>query len=225
MLSIATSGNRTFECDPKHTALVIIDMQRDFVEDGGACGVLGANVKLAQAIIPNVASLLGFAREMGLCVAHTRYGFKRDLSNLAESVRRQSKEAGGEYGTQGPLGLMYVEGEPGFEIIPQLSPRPGEIVVNKPTFGAFVGSDLHAQLDRRGITHLIFCGVTTQCCVESSVREALDLGYFIMTVEDGCAAFEQDLHDATMRAISSEGHLFGWTTSAASVLASRRAAA
>ena len=225
MFRVTASGNRTFEFEPKRTALIIIDMQRDFIEDGGACATLGANVKPLQGIIPNVVALLSLAREIGMCVVHTRYGFKRDLSDLAEQVRLQSKAAGGEYGTFGPLGRMFVEGERGFQIIPELTPRSAEIVINKPTFGAFLGSDLHAQLDRRGITHLIMCGVTTQCCVESSLREAVDLGYYVLTVEDGCAAFERPLHDATIRAIASEGHLFGWTATVSSILASSRAAA
>ena len=221
MIEIATTGGRTFGVDPARTALILIDMQRDFIEDGGACGVLGANVKPLQAIVPNVARALAFARQSAMTVAYTRYGFRRDLSNLAEQVRLQSRAAGGEYGTQGPLGLMYVEGEPGFEIIPELAPRDGEIVVEKPTFGAFISTNLHAQLQRRGATHLVFCGVTTQCCVESSLREAVDLGYFVLTLEDGCAAFEQELHDATLRAIASEGHLFGWTAPTAALVDAR----
>jgi biuret amidohydrolase len=217
--SIDARDGRSFAFKPGHTALLLIDMQRDFIEDGGACGMLGANVKPLQAIVPNVKALLDRARAAGMVIAHTRYGFRKDLSNLALPVREQSRAAGGEYGTPGPLGRMYVEGEPGFQIIAELTPQPGEIVVNKPTFGAFVGSDLHTQLDRRGITHLIVCGVTTQCCVENTLREAVDLGYYVLTVEDGCAAFEQHHHDATLAAIASEGHLFGWIAQANDVLA------
>lgn len=210
-IRVVPSGpGRTFEYDPATAALVLIDMQRDFIESGGACGVLGANVKPLQAIIPAAQRALDFAREQGMCVVHTRYGFKRDLSNLSESVRRQSKAAGGEYGTPGPLGLMYVEGEAGFEIIPELTPAAGEIIINKPTFGAFSGSNLNKILRERGITHLVFGGVTTQCCVESSIREAVDLGYYVLTLSDCCAAFEEPLHEATMKAIASEGFLFGW---------------
>lgn len=220
--SIFAKHERRFTFDLRSTALVLIDMQRDFVEDGGACDFLGANVKPLQAIVPNVAALLDQARRSGMTIAHTRYGFKKDLSNLSDSVRLQSRSAGGEYGTAGPLGSMFVEGEPGFQIIPQLAPAAGEIVVNKPTFGAFVGSDLHAQLDRRGATHLIFCGVTTQCCVENSLREAVDLGYFVLTVADGCAAFDPELHEGTLHAIASEGHLFGWIANSADVLSGIR---
>lgn len=125
-------------------------------------------------------------------------------------MREQSREAGGEYGTPGPLGRILTEGEPGFEIIEPLTPRPDEIVVNKSTFGAFTYTDLDEQLKERGITHVVICGVTTQCCVECTLREAVDRGYFVLTLDDCCGAFEDELQEGTLRAIQSEGHLFGW---------------
>lgn len=217
---ISATEGRAYEFEPNKTALIIVDMQRDFIESGGACDMLGADVKLLQSVVPHVCQLLAFARKVGLRVVHTRYGFKRDLSNLSPAIRMQSRAAGGEYGTPGPLGLMFVEGEAGFGIIPALMPLSNELVVNKPTFGVFAGSDLHSQLSQEGIDHLIFCGVTTQCCVESSIREAVDRNYFVLTVHDACAAFEPALHEATFRAIASEAHLFGWIASTMNVVAS-----
>ena len=217
---IGATEERSYSYDPLRTALMIIDMQRDFIESGGACDVLGADVRPLQAIVPQVVALLTFARKAGLRIVHTRYGFRPDLSDLSEAVRLQSRAAGGEYGTLGPLGRMFVVGEAGFGIVADLIPLPDEIVVDKPTFGAFAGSDLHRRLSQERIDHLIVCGVTTQCCVESSVREAVDLGYFVLTVQDACAAFEPALHEATFRAIASEAHLFGWIASTADVIAS-----
>ncbi|MEM9762174.1 MAG: isochorismatase family cysteine hydrolase [Pseudomonadota bacterium] len=213
MPSISATDNRTYTFEPATTALIIVDMQRDFIEDGGACGVGGMNVKPLQAVIPRVKAVLEAFREAGTTIVHTRYGFKPDMSNLPQSVREQSREAGGEYGTPGPLGRILTEGEPGFEIVGPLTPRAGEIVINKSTFGAFTYTDLDDQLKARGITHAVICGVTTQCCVECTLREAVDRGYFVLTLADCCGAFEDELQDGTLRVIQSEGHLFGWISS------------
>ena len=210
MFNVACTAERTFRFDPRNTALVIVDMQHDFVSDNGACGAGGMDVRPLQAIIPNLRKVLSAMRRQGVQVVHTRYGFKPDLSNLSEMMRQQSRDAGGEYGTPGPMGRILIEGEAGFEIIPQLMPQTGEIVINKASFGAFTNTDLHDRLQKRGITHIIVGGVTTQCCVEGTLREAIDRGYFCLTLNDGCAAFEPELHNGTMRTIQSEGHLFGW---------------
>lgn len=219
MHRISCVAGRRFAFDPATTALVIVDMQHDFVSDGGACGVLGADVKPLQAIVPRLQRVLSAMRQLGTTIVHTRYGFRSDLSNLPEAVRQQSRDAGGEYGSPGPMGRILTEGEPGFAIIPELSPREDEIVINKASFGAFTNTTLHDQLQARGITHLIIGGVTTQCCVEGTLREAVDRGYFCLTLNDGCAAFESELHDGTMRTIRSEGHLFGWIASCENLVA------
>jgi biuret amidohydrolase len=210
MLNITSRHDRTFRCDPAEAALVIVDMQRDFIEDGGACGVGRMNVKPLQDVVPRVRKLLDAARSVGMQVVHTRYGFKTDLSDLPEAVRQQSRDAGGEYGTPGPLGRILTQGEPGFQILPELQPADGEWVVDKSTFGAFTHTTLDASLRAKGIKSIILCGVTTQCCVEGTLREAVDRGYFMLTVADCCGAFEPELQEGTLRIIQSEGHLFGW---------------
>ena len=215
--SVPAADGRGFGFDPATTALIIIDMQRDFIDDEGACAAVGADVKPLQAIVPRVAALLQAARGAGLTVVHTRYGFKADCSDLFEAVRRQSRDAGGEYGTPGPLGRILIRGEPGFEIVEPLTPQPDEIIIDKPTFGAFAASTLDTILRSRGVTPLLVSGVTTQCCVECTIREAVDRGYYVCTVEDCCGAFEADLHANTIKAIQSEGHLFGWVARAADI--------
>lgn len=219
MIQVDSLAGRAFTFDPATTALVVVDMQRDFIEDGGACGVGGMNVARLQDVVPRVGALLAAMRGAGALIVHTRYGFKPDLSDLPESVRQQSRDAGGEYGTPGPLGRILTQGEPGFQIITELEPRVGEVVVDKSTFGAFTFTGLDDILRGKGVTHLVLCGVTTQCCVEGTLREAVDRGYFVLTVEDCCGAFDQDLQDGTMRAIQSEGHLYGWVSASPTVLA------
>ena len=223
-ISVKSRGDRAFDFAFETTALIIVDMQRDFIEDGGACGVLGADVKPLQEIIPRVRALLDLFREAGAVIVHTRYGFKPDLSDLPEPVRQQSRDAGGEYGSAGPLGRILTQGEDGFELIPELEPAPGEIVVDKSTFGAFTNTELDKTLRGKGVTHVVVCGVTTQCCVEGTLREAVDRGYYVLTVEDCCGAFEPELHQGTMSVIQSEGHLFGWISTSDEIGSAARAA-
>jgi nicotinamidase-related amidase len=199
-------------------------MQRDFVETEGACGAGGMNVAPLQDVVPRVRSLLDLFRDEGATIVHTRYGFRPDMSDLPEPVRLQSKEAGGEYGTPGPLGRILTQGEPGFQIIEQLTPKPGETVIDKSTFGAFANTELDNVLRGKGISHVMICGVTTQCCVEGTLREAIDRGYFVLTVADCCGAFEQALQTGTLNAIQSEGHLFGWIADSTDILAAAQEA-
>lgn len=219
-------GDRVFRFDPAHTALIIVDMQRDFVDTDGACGAGGMDVAPLQAIIPRTLAVLHSFRELGATVVHTRYGFKPDLSDLPQAVREQSRDAGGEYGTAGPLGRILTQGEPGYEIIPELTPKKDEIVIDKNTFDAFCNSPLDSALRDRGVTHAVVCGVTTQCCVEGTIRGAIDRGYYVMMLDDCCGAFEARLHEGTKNTIQSEGHLFGWIGTSGEVLAaiSQRAA-
>lgn len=225
MINVPCVGSRTFSFDPARTAFISVDMQHDFVSDHGACGAAGMNMTAVQAVIPRLRSVLSSMRSAGALVVHTRYGFKPDLSNLPESVRQQSRDAGGEYGTPGPMGRILIDGEKGFEIIPEMTPGSGELVIDKATFGAFTDTDLHRYLRSREITHLIIGGVTTQCCVEGTLREAVDRGYFCLTLNDGSGAFEAEHHEGTMRAIQSEGHLFGWIANCDDVVAAIREAA
>lgn len=219
MLAVKAYGERRFTFDFATTALIIVDMQGDFVEDDGACGAGGADVARLQAVVPRVQAMLELFRGKGAPVVHTRYGFKPDMSDLPEAVRLQSKEAGSEYGTAGPLGRILTQGEPGFQIIPALTPRPGETIIDKSTFGAFTHTELDTILRGKGVTHVMICGVTTQCCVEGTLREAIDRGYFVLTLADCCGAFEERFQRGTLDAIQSEGHLFGWIADSADVLA------
>jgi nicotinamidase-related amidase len=213
-----------FSFDPAHTALIMIDMQRDFIEPGGAADHGGENVAATQAIVPYVQNAVRFAREHGLQVVHTREGHEPGLSDLNPVKRERSAAAGAEIGAKGPLGRFLVRGERGHDFIDALRPEPGEWVIDKPGFGAFHATDLGERLRIRGISHLIVTGVTTQCCVFSTLREAVDRGYACLTLSDATAAYEWDWHEATLRMIASEGHLFGWISDCPRLLAASREA-
>lgn len=212
MIEVECHAQRRFRCNPQDTALLVIDMQYDFVDTNGACGVSGANVARLQSVIPAVKTVLETARNLGILVIHTRYGFAPDLSDLSAAVRQQSRDAGSEYGTPGPMGRILTRGEEGHRIIDELAPWATEPVIDKSTFSAFTYTDLNERLRKRNASHLWIVGVTTQCCVEGTIRDAVDRGYYVLTIEDACGAFDNDLHDGTMRALQSEGHLFGWIT-------------
>jgi biuret amidohydrolase len=187
----------------------VIDMQRDFIDPDGMCAVLGDDPALLRAIVPRIRRLSDWARAQGLCLIHTREGYAPDLSDMhpAKRVRYGMKSPGAI--SDGPLGRFLIRGQPGHDFIAALQPEPTETVIDKPGFSAFYGTDLHAYLNSRGITHLILCGVTTSCCVQSTLRAAVDLGYECLTVADCCAALEMDDHDRALDLIASEGDLFG----------------
>jgi len=216
---VACDHDRTLGLPPERTALLVIDMQRDFIAPDGVAAVSGENVAPAQAIVPRVRAVLDAAREHGLLVIHTREGHEPDLSDLTAAKRERSAASGGEIGARGPLGRFLVRGERGHDFVDELRPEPGEPVIDKSGFGAFHATDLAERLRIRGITHLILTGVTTQCCVFSTLREAVDRGYYCVTLRDGTAAFEPDWHDSTFRMIASEGHLFGWISDSERLLA------
>ena len=196
---------RHYSFDPVHTALMVIDMQRDFLETGGMCDVLGEDTAAMRAIVPQLKLVLQAARKRDLTVIHTREGYAPDLSDM-HGLKRE------RYGTEseGPLGRFLIRGEPGHETISELFPLPDEPVIDKPGFGSFYRTDLDQILTRQKITHLVITGVTTQCCVHSTLREAVDRGYYCLTLADCCAAIDQALHDMAIALIYGEGHLFGW---------------
>ncbi len=194
-------------------ALVIIDMQRDFVEPGGFGAALGNKVEHLQKIIPTVADLLRTFRELGLPVIHTREGHHPDLSDCPPTKRSRGNSTL-RIGDPGPMGRILVFGEPGNDIVPALRPGAGELVIDKPGKGAFYATGLHEQLKARGITHLIFTGVTTEVCVQTSMREANDRGYECLLVEDGTESYFPDFKQATVRMIQSQGGIVGWVTKA-----------
>ncbi|MBL28647.1 MAG: hypothetical protein CMM50_13960 [Rhodospirillaceae bacterium] len=216
MIDMACLDGRHFTFDPAKTALLVIDMQRDFCDPQGQCGMAGENVALTAAIIPRVAALLGKARDLGLHIAHTREGHLPDLSDLSEAKRLRSRDGGAEIGERGPLGRYLVRGEYGHDFFDQLQPAAGEPVFDKPGFDAFYKTSLAHWLTETGTTHVLIAGVTTECCVQSTLRGAIDRGFYCLTFEDCTAAYYKDLHDTTFRLIVSQGGLFGWAgTSAA----------
>lgn len=212
----------TFELKPAEAALLIIDMQRDFLEPGGFGAMLGNDVsQLRRAIAPNQA-LLAAWRAAGLTVLHTREGHRPDLADLP---RAKLVRSGGltRIGDAGPMGRILVRGEPGHDIIPELSPAPGETVIDKPGKGAFFATDLHAILQNRGISQLVVTGVTTEVCVNTTVREANDRGYDCLVVSDCCASYFPEFHEMGLRMIAAQGGIFGWVAPSEAVLAALRA--
>lgn len=211
--SVTCRGDRSFSFAPRTTALMVIDMQKDFLAPEGMAGVGGEDLRPLRAIVPRIQAMLGAARKAGLAVVHTREGFAPDLSDVSR-LRAER----GSVGRQGPLGRFLIRGEPGQDFIDELPPDEGEAVFDKPGFGAFYKTGLEEHLRARGISHLILTGVTTQCCVQSSLREAVDRGFYCLLVEDCCAAFDERLHQATLDTIQGEGHLFGWITDLARLI-------
>ena len=206
-----------YRFDPAHTALVIIDMQRDFVEPGGFGATLGNDVTRLQAIVPTVARVLQAWRAAGALVVHTRESHAPDLSDCP-SAKRERGNPSLRIGDVGPMGRILVRGEPGNQIVPALAPRPGEIVIDKPGKGAFYATGLHDTLKARGITHLVFMGVTTEVCVQTSMREANDRGYEGLLVEDGTESYFPEFKAATLAMITAQGALVGWTAPADALL-------
>jgi biuret amidohydrolase len=198
-----------FDLDPAHAALLIIDMQRDFLEPGGFGEMLGNDVsQLRRAIEPN-RRLLEAWRAAGLLVIHTREGHRPDLADLplAKKLRGRSAKS---IGDRGPLGRILVRGEPGHDIVPELYPRAGEPVIDKPGKGAFFATDLHAILDNRRIRQLVVTGVTTEVCVNTTVREANDRGFDCLVIEDCVASYFPEFQAAGLDMIKAQGGIFGW---------------
>lgn len=195
---ISCHHDQIFDFDPGTTALIAIDMQKDFLlADDGTENAMAD-------IVPAVARLTDLCRRLGCMIIHTREAYKPDFSDVLPH-----KEAMGYVGRPGPRGRYLVAGEPGCDFVEALQPLPGERVIDKPGFGAFGTSDLQDHLQAAGITHLILCGVTMQCCVHSTLREAVDRGYWCLTVADCCGALRPEWHAATLSLIASEDHLFG----------------
>ncbi len=204
--------------DPARTALILIDMQRDFLEPGGFGETPGNDVGLLRVAIGPCRALLETARRQPMLIIHTREGHRPDLSDAPPAkVSRGNPSL--RIGEQGPMGRVLVRGEPGHDIIEQLAPLPGEPVVDKPGKGAFHATDLHALLHNRGIADLILCGVTTEVCVHTTVREANDRGYRCIVPGDCCASYIPEFHAMGLRMIAAQGGIFGWVTDSARVLA------
>jgi nicotinamidase-related amidase len=206
-----------FHFDSRHTALVVIDMQRDFIEPGGFGEALGNDVSLLAAIVPTVAALLEHARAHGWFVVHTRESHAADLSDCPPAKRARGEPLA-RIGDQGPMGRILVRGEPGNAIVDALAPAGGEIVIDKPGKGAFYATRLAEELALRSITHLIFAGVTTEVCVQTTMREANDRGYECLLIEDATASYIPAFKDATLAMVRSQGAIVGWTAPLASLM-------
>jgi len=203
---------------PEHTALLVIDMQRDFCALGGYADQAGMDVSLLRAPIPAIQALLDRARGVGMLVVHTREGHRPDLSDLPEPKRRRAQATAAPIGSPGPLGRLLVRGEFGHDLIDELQPRAGEPVIDKPGYSAFAHTDLELILRRRGIERLILTGVTTEVYVASTLRQAIDLGFDCLTVSDACASSDPQLHAAALAMIEVEGGLFGSVTDSTDLL-------
>lgn len=202
----ARPGHFTFE--PASTALVIIDMQRDFLEPGGFGAALGNDVLPLQAIVPRVQRLLALARGLGLRVIHTRESHLPDLSDCPPAKRAHGLP-GLRIGDPGPMGRILVRGEPGNQIIEALAPLAHEWVIDKPGKGMFFATGLHERLAAAGISHLIVAGVTTEVCVQTSLREANDRGYPCLLIEDATESYFPAFKQATIEMITAQGGIVG----------------
>ncbi|KQP39201.1 cysteine hydrolase family protein [Methylobacterium sp. Leaf106] len=204
--------------DASSTALLIIDMQRDFLEPGGFGESLGNDVSLLASAVPPTRALLDAARASGLLVVHTREGHRPDLSD-APPAKLERGEPTARIGQPGPMGRILIRGEPGHDIIPALAPQDGEPVIDKPGKGAFYATELADVLAARSIATLLVCGVTTEVCVHTTVREANDRGYRCVVVGDACASYIPEFHAAGLAMIKAQGGIFGWVSDSDSVLA------
>jgi nicotinamidase-related amidase len=207
-----------FCCDVATTALVIIDMQRDFIEPGGFGETLGNDVSLLRAIVPACQSVLAAWRQAGGAVVHTREAHCADLSDCPPAKRNRGNPPL-RIGDVGPMGRILVTGEPGHQIIPELAPQSDEIVIDKPGKGAFYATPLHALLGQMRITHLLFMGVTTEVCVQTSMREANDRGYECLLLVDCTESYFPEFKAATIAMTHAQGGIVGWTAPSAVLLA------
>src|SRR5262245_5248441 len=200
-----------FELDLQRSALLLIDMQRDFLEPGGFGAALGNDVSQLRGTIEPCRRLLDAWRARGLPVIHTREGHRPDLADLTAAKRARGRGAL-KIGDLGPLGRILVRGEPGHEIIPELRPLPGEPVIDKPGKGAFHATDLQLVLQSLGIRQLVVSGVTTEVCVHTTVREANDRGYDCLVLEDCVGSYFPEFQRAALAMLCAQGGIFGWVS-------------
>jgi biuret amidohydrolase len=203
--------------DLAHTALVLIDMQRDFIEPGGFGETLGNDVARLSAIVPACQAVLRAWRAAGGLVVHTREAHKPDLSDCPPAKRNRGNPSL-RIGDQGPMGRILVIGEPGNQIITALAPLSGEIVIDKPGKGAFYATPLHGLLQQRGVTHLVVLGVTTEVCVQTSMREANDRGYDCLLLEDCTESYFPEFKASAVEMIRAQGAIVGWTATSGQLL-------
>jgi len=217
MARIAGALPFAFDFEPAATALVVIDMQRDFLEPGGFGAALGNDVARLRAAVAPAARLIAGFRAAGLAVIHTRECHRPDLADLHPAKRDRGSPAL-RIGDPGPMGRVLVAGEPGAEIIPELAPAPGEVVIDKPGKGAFYATNLAAVLEARGISALVLAGVTTEVCVQTTMREANDRGYRCLLAEDATESYFPAFKAATLEMVRAQGAIVGWTARTDQVL-------
>jgi biuret amidohydrolase len=199
-----------FRFDPARAALVVIDMQRDFLEPGGFGETLGNDLTPVSEIVPTVAELIATFRAKGWTILHTRESHAPDLSDCPPAKRARGRPSL-RIGDNGPMGRILVRGEPGADIVAPCAPAPGEIVIDKPGKGMFYATDVGVILKERGVTDLVFAGVTTEVCVQTSMREANDRGYECLLIEDATASYFPAFKAAALEMIRAQGAIVGWT--------------
>ena len=207
-----------FEMDPATTALVVIDMQRDFLEPGGFGALLGNDVTMLAAIVEPLRELLAAARAAGMMVIHTREGHLPDMSDCPPAKLARGR-LDTPIGAPGPNGRILIRGEAGHDIVDELSPAPGEVVLDKPGKGSFYATDLETILRARGITHLVVTGVTTEVCVQSTVREANDRGFESLVLSDCTGSYFPEFYESALAMFKAQGGIVGWVATSADLLA------